>query len=114
MKSITITSAGNNARADRAHRMRFYFISMSIRLACVASLFWVRGWWIVVPVVGGVVLPYIAVMIGNAVAANNDGDAPQSVEPLALEAAPVDKGESAPPLIVVDYQAPEKGGSDAV
>src|SRR5690554_4860116 len=67
-KSYSVTSAGVNPAEDRAHRMRMYFIAMSLRVACVASLFWVRGWWVLLAAAGAVLLPWFAVMVGNAVA----------------------------------------------
>ena len=78
-----VTTAGVSAAEDRSHRMRMYFISMALRVLCVLSLFWVHGWWILVPAVGAVVLPWFAVMVGNAVAHNN-GEAVEAPEPLAL------------------------------
>lgn len=45
--------------------MRVYFIMMSIRVACVASLAFVRGWWVLIAAFGAVVLPYVAVVFAN-------------------------------------------------
>lgn len=99
-----VTSVGVNPADDRAHRMRSYFIVMSLRVACVVSLFWVRGWWVLLVGLGAVVLPYFAVLIANAVAHNggNDVDAPTALE-LTGEptSVPVDRAEPST-LIVVD------------
>lgn len=84
-RSYSVTSAGQSAAEDRAHRMRFYFTSMALRLVCVASLFFVRSWfWAIVCIVGAVVLPYLAVMVGNAVGPTTDGSKPEAPSPAEL------------------------------
>ncbi|QAB17912.1 DUF3099 domain-containing protein [Leucobacter muris] len=112
-KSYSVTSAGVNPAEDRAHRMRMYFIAMSLRVACVTSLFWVRGWWVLLAAAGAVFLPWFAVMVGNAVA-HDGGQAPDAPEPLKLEGgAPVGPEEvSADTLIVIDVE-PERRSSAA-
>lgn len=107
-KSYSVTSAGVNPAEDRAHRMRMYFIAMSLRVACVASLFWVRGWWVLLAAAGAVFLPWFAVMVGNAVA-HNGGEAPDAPAPLQIEGAAADEDPegTAGPLIVVDVE-PER------
>lgn len=107
MGSFNVTSAGMSPEVERAKRMRFYTIAMSIRIACVASLFFVRGWWIVVIALGAIFLPYIAVLIANE-KNNNVSEMPEPVPPLELmnntrsmsTDVPAD-----PPLIVVDDPA---------
>ncbi|WP_449282299.1 DUF3099 domain-containing protein [Leucobacter sp.] len=106
-KSFSVTSAGVNPAEDRAHRMRMYFVAMSLRVACVASLFWVRGWWVLLAAAGAVLLPWFAVMVGNAVA-HNGGEAPDAPAPLQLEGGSTAEPEAeAGPLIVVDVE-PER------
>ena len=85
-ENYSVTSAGVNPAEDRAHRMRMYFIAMTLRLACVTSLFWVRGWWILLAAAGAVLLPWFAVMVGNAVAHGGE-QAPDAPEPLQLESS---------------------------
>lgn len=82
--SYSVTSAGINPAEDRAHRIRMYFIAMSLRVVCVVSLFWVRGWWLIIPVLGAILFPWFAVMVGNAVAHGGEQklDAP---DPLKIE-----------------------------
>ena len=105
--SYRVTSAGVNPAEDRAHRMRMYFIAMTLRLACVLSLFWVKGWWVIIPAIGAVVFPWFAVMVGNAVA--HGGEEEVAVpEPLELTTnAPViessDDGDASQ-LLVVDVE----------
>ncbi len=113
-KSYSVTSAGVNPAEDRAHRMRMYFIAMSLRVVCVTSLFWVRGWWILLAAAGAVFLPWFAVMVGNAVA-HGGGRAPDAPEPLRIEggaaAEPEEpEGSAADTLLVVDVD-PERRSS---
>jgi len=42
-----------------------YSIAMGIRVVCVLLCVVVRGWWLVLPVLGAVVLPYVAVVLAN-------------------------------------------------
>ncbi|MBK0421362.1 DUF3099 domain-containing protein [Leucobacter sp. CSA2] len=85
-KSYRVTSAGVNPTEDRAHRMRMYFIAMTLRMLCVVSLFWLHGWWVLLSAAGAVFLPWFAVMIGNAVAYGGE-QAPDAPEPLQLESS---------------------------
>lgn len=99
--SYSVTSAGVNPAEDRAHRMRMYFVAMSLRVVCVGSLFWLRGWWVTIAIVGAIVLPWFAVMVGNAVAHGGEGDV-ESLDPLPLE-GPVSQSDNGDPnLFVVD------------
>jgi hypothetical protein len=65
MKTQSITSLPAAPAADRGHRMLEYTIMMSIRVLCLISLLWVRGWWILIPAAGAVFLPYFAVVVAN-------------------------------------------------
>lgn len=47
--------------------MIVYTITMSIRIVCVFACFFVQGWWLVVPAIGAIFLPYFAVVVANAV-----------------------------------------------
>lgn len=106
-----VTSVGAAPAEDRAHRMRAYFIMMTIRIACVASLFFVHGWWVLISAAGAIILPYFAVLIANAVS-NTDGDRPDAPTPLQLESAEHEPAEADAPaedpaetLIVIDAPA---------
>lgn len=112
-KSYSVTSAGVNPAEDRAHRMRMYFIAMSLRVVCVASLFWARDWWVLVAAAGAVFLPWFAVMVGNAVA-HNGGEAPDAPAPLQLEGgAHAESEDSDEPLIVIDVEPERRARSTA-
>ena len=65
MKHQSITSLPPAPAADRGHRMLEYTVMMSIRVLCLVSLLWVRGWWILIPAAGAVFLPYFAVVVAN-------------------------------------------------
>lgn len=60
-----ITNAAIPHSDDMRHRMRQYALTMGIRMVCLALIFVVDGWFKVIPVVGAVVLPWVAVMIAN-------------------------------------------------
>ncbi len=110
-QTYSVTSAGVNPAEDRAHRMRMYFLAMVLRVLCVVSLFWVRGWWVLLVAAGAVILPWFAVMVGNAVA-HGGGDAPDAPEPAQLEAAPEASGAAAASeLIVVDVEPARRADS---
>jgi len=107
-----LTSVGVNPADDRAHRMRVYFIAMSVRVLCVASLFFVRGWWILLVGIAAVVLPYFAVLFANerAADAGTPHDTPTPRE-LSQTASADDRADAdAPPsaadtLLIVDAPA---------
>ncbi len=42
-----------------------YGVAMAIRVACIVLCLFVQGWWLVLPIVGALVLPYIAVVLAN-------------------------------------------------
>jgi hypothetical protein len=65
MKPQSITALPAAPAADRGHRMLEYTIMMSIRVLCLVSLLWVRGWWILIPAAGAIFLPYFAVVVAN-------------------------------------------------
>ncbi|QIM18430.1 DUF3099 domain-containing protein [Leucobacter coleopterorum] len=110
-ESYSVTSAGVNPAEDRTHRMRMYFIAMALRVVCVASLFWLRDWWVLLAAAGAIFLPWFAVMVGNAVAHSVDQpvDAP---DPLQLESGEPEVSTDSPAdmLLVVDVD-PERRGS---
>ncbi|WP_224763713.1 DUF3099 domain-containing protein [Salinibacterium sp. ZJ70] len=50
---------------ERRSRMLKYTVMMSIRVVCIALCVIVPGWWAVIPAVGAIVLPYLAVVVAN-------------------------------------------------
>lgn len=61
----SITTLEESADVERHRRFRNYAIAMSVRMVCVILVFLVHGWWLLVPAIGAVLLPYIAVVIAN-------------------------------------------------
>jgi hypothetical protein len=43
-----------------------YTVAMGIRLACIGACFLVTGWWLLIPAIGAIVLPYFAVVVANS------------------------------------------------
>lgn len=101
-KQHNVTSAGVNPAEDRAHRMKMYFLAMSLRMVCVVSLFWVQGWWILLVAAGAILLPWFAVMIGNAVAYGGE-ESREAVPSPAIESPEVSQGTESN-LVVVDVE----------
>ncbi|MHA7986442.1 DUF3099 domain-containing protein [Rathayibacter sp. CAU 1779] len=66
MKHESITSLPPSPAVERRNRMLEYTVMMSIRVLCLISLIWVRGWWLVIPAAGAIFLPYFAVVVANA------------------------------------------------
>lgn len=49
-----------------------YSITQGIRLICIFACFFTPGWWLLIPAIGAVVLPYIAVVLANAGGSGNE------------------------------------------
>ena len=61
----SITSLPESPELERRRRMNRYFIAMAVRVVCIVLCFFLHGWWLVLPIVGAVVLPYVAVVLAN-------------------------------------------------
>jgi len=61
----SITSLPESPDAERHGRMVRYGIAMGIRVLCVIACFFLHGWWLLIPVIGAIFLPYIAVVLAN-------------------------------------------------
>ena len=61
----SITSLPESPEDDRHRRMIRYLIAMVIRVICIILCFFVHGWWLLLPIIGAVVLPYVAVILAN-------------------------------------------------
>ncbi|EAR24354.1 hypothetical protein A20C1_02716 [marine actinobacterium PHSC20C1] len=90
----SITSLPERPDDERQRRMINYSIAMGIRIVCVLLCVFVRGWWLVLPILGAVVLPYVAVVLAN-VSTRRSGilNAPGQ---LALDQAPSESSSSPP------------------
>lgn len=61
----SITSLPESPDAERRARMIKYTVAMVIRVVCFAVIFAVPGWWRLIPALGAVALPYVAVVLAN-------------------------------------------------
>ncbi|MGA0565897.1 DUF3099 domain-containing protein [Rathayibacter sp. KR2-224] len=92
MKRESITSLPASPAVDRSHRMIEYTIMMSIRVLCLVSLIWVRGWWIMIPAAGAIFLPYFAVVVANVAKARPSApERPGSIVPVGSILPPADE-----------------------
>lgn len=78
-----ITTAHTSHSDDMRSRMIKYAIAMGIRMVCLVLVFVLDGWWKIVPIIGAVFLPWIAVVI-----ANGGGDTSDPNENALLDHAP--------------------------
>ena len=83
----SVTSAPVSAADDQGHRVRRYLLTMGIRVGCGALALFTEGWvrWTFVAL--AVVLPYIAVVMANAVGPRS-GQAVAPVDHTAPAALP--------------------------
>jgi hypothetical protein len=66
----SLTSLPVSPNEERKSRLDHYLIAMGLRLVCLFLCFVTPGWWILLPVVGVIVLPLLAVGLANAVNSN--------------------------------------------
>jgi hypothetical protein len=64
---MVITDLRPSPASDRHSREVRYTIATVVRLVCIALLIVVPDWWRLIPAVGTVVVPYVAVVIANRV-----------------------------------------------
>ena len=61
----SITDAATAHSEEMRQRMIKYAVAMGIRMVCLILIFVVDGWFKVIPVIGAVFLPWVAVVIAN-------------------------------------------------
>ncbi|KRE78573.1 DUF3099 domain-containing protein [Arthrobacter sp. Soil763] len=61
----SITDAAAAHSEEMRQRMIKYAVAMGIRMVCLVLVFVVDGWFKVLPVIGAVFLPWVAVVIAN-------------------------------------------------
>ncbi len=61
----SVTDLPESPEDEHRRRVFHYVLAMSIRVVCILACIWVRGWWLLLPALGAVVLPYIAVVLAN-------------------------------------------------
>jgi hypothetical protein len=99
---VRITTAGTSHADDIASRQKRYVMSMALRTVCFVGAVLADGWLRWVLVAGAVVLPYVAVVMANAVGSRDDGfelvggdlGRPELEEPAATAS---DRRRDAPP-----------------
>ncbi|PYI38435.1 DUF3099 domain-containing protein [Arthrobacter psychrolactophilus] len=60
-----ITNATQAHSDEMRGRMIKYAVTMGIRMVCLGAIFLFHGWYVLIPIVGAVILPWVAVMIAN-------------------------------------------------
>lgn len=79
---VRITSAPISPADEMAGRMRRYIIAMTIRTVCFIGAVVLRDTWVMwVLLVGAVFLPYVAVVLANAVNRRDDAPLATVVDP---------------------------------
>jgi hypothetical protein len=63
----SVTSAPESRSEDQARRLRRYLLTMGIRTVCFVLVVVIDSWWRWVFAAGAVFLPFIAVVLANAV-----------------------------------------------
>jgi len=66
-QSSAITSLQTSPDDERRARMVKYAAAMGVRMVCIVACFFTPGWWLLVPALGAIVLPYFAVIAANTV-----------------------------------------------
>lgn len=66
-KPVSITELPPSPDAERHLRMIKYAVAQGIRVVCIVACLLVPGWWILLPALGAVFLPYFAVVVANNV-----------------------------------------------
>jgi hypothetical protein len=76
----TVTSASSSTTDDQDQRVRRYLTMMGIRVLCFGLVFVTTGWLRWTAILAAVFIPYVAVVLANAVSPRAPG-AIQSVVP---------------------------------
>ena len=72
-EAVRITTASSNAQDEIRGRQRRYLFSMLIRTGCFLGAVVASGWLRWSLVAAAVLLPYVAVVMANAVGSRDDG-----------------------------------------
>lgn len=62
-----ITELPPSPEEEQGARMRKYALTMAVRVVCVIACLFVPGWWLLIPALGAIFLPYVAVVLANVV-----------------------------------------------
>lgn len=82
-RPVAITELPPSPEQEQNARMRRYALTMGIRVLCIFACLFVQGWWLIIPALGAVFLPYVAVVFANAVSRRGRGtvERPGAIEP---------------------------------
>ncbi|WP_309709336.1 DUF3099 domain-containing protein [Pseudolysinimonas sp.] len=82
-RPVVITELPPSPEQEQSARMRRYALTMGIRVLCVIACLFVQGWWLLIPALGAVFLPYVAVVFANAVSRGGGRtvERPGAIEP---------------------------------
>jgi len=72
-RPVAITELPPSPEQEQNSRMRRYALTMGIRVVCIFACLFVQGWWLIIPALGAVFLPYVAVVFANAVSRRGSG-----------------------------------------
>jgi Protein of unknown function (DUF3099) len=109
----SITNAAEAHSQEMHGRMVKYATAMGIRMVCIALVFAFDGWYKLIPVVGAVLLPWVAVVIANGgadIAHQETTELLDAAPPLEIPTAPVSDDDEIVVLqgeIVDDSEADE-------
>ena len=62
---VAITELPPSPQQEQHSRMLRYALTMGIRVVCLGVCLVTPGWWLLIPALGAVFLPYVAVVIAN-------------------------------------------------
>jgi hypothetical protein len=69
----SVTSASTSSTDDQDQRVRRYLTMMGIRVVCFGLVFVTSGWLRWAAILAAVFIPYVAVVIANAVSPRQPG-----------------------------------------
>ena len=64
-KPPAITDLPRSPQQEQRSRMLRYGLTMGIRMVCLGLCLVTPGWWLLIPALGAIFLPYVAVVIAN-------------------------------------------------
>lgn len=105
-----VTSLPQAPQDEATARVRRYWITMGIRMACFALTVLVTpyGWYTWVFAAGAAILPYIAVVFANAVSPTATAGAESPIQQLTAPAASDDVSADVPdPTIILTEERPK-------
>jgi hypothetical protein len=72
-RPVAITDLPPSPEDEQRSRIRKYALTMGIRMVCIVACLFVPGWWLLIPALGAVFLPYVAVVVANATSRRTRG-----------------------------------------